>query len=294
MSVKKANFLLVLVSLAWGSSYLFTKTAVAELAPFTLIAYRFLLAFFITALVFWKKIKKTNKETIVASAVLGLLMAVICILFGYALRITDASVAGFLIATSVIFVPMLVAMYTRQLPSRQVVIGGTITIIGLTLFSINGTFTISEGMILCLITAFLYAIHIIMINRVTQKIDSLQVGVYQLFFCGVFSFIGALMIEPLKLPVSALGWGSLIMLALVASAFAVIVQAVAQQHTTAVSAGFIFSLEPIFAAILAFAFLGERMTLQEWIGAIFIFIGVLAANYVPKKLRDIQQATNSM
>ena len=294
MSVKKANFLLVLVAIAWGSSYLFTKTAVAELAPFTLIAYRFLLAFFITALVFWKQIKKTDKQTLVISSILGLLMAVICILFVYALRITDASVAGFLIAISVIFVPILMAIITRQLPSRQVVIGGTITIIGLALFSLNGTFTISVGMILCLITAFLYAIHIIMINRVTQKMDSSQIGVYQLFFGGVFSLIGALIIEPLQLPVSVLGWGSLIMLAVVCSAFAIIVQAVAQQHTTAVSAGFIFTLEPIFAAVLAFAFLGERMTIQEWIGAIFIFIGVLAANYIPSKVRKAQQTTNSI
>ena len=291
MSIKKANFLLVLVTVAWGASYLFTKTAVAELAPFTLIAYRFLLAFFITALVFWGHIKKTNKETILASAVQGLLMAVVCILFAYALRVTEASVAGFLIATTVIIVPMLMVGITRKLPSRQIVIGGVVTLMGLALFSLKGSFSVSAGMVLCLITAFLYAVHIILNNQFVQKINSLQLGVYQLFFTGFFSLIGALINEPLVLPQTSAGWGSLIMLAIFCSAFAIIVQSIAQQHTSAVSTGFIFSLEPIFAAMFAFAFLRERMDTQEMIGALFIFAGVLAANYTPSKTKRLVQAT---
>lgn len=289
MSIKKANFLLVLVTVAWGASYLFTKTAVAELAPFTLIAYRFLLAFFITALVFWKQIKKTNKETILASVVQGFLMAVVCILFAYALRVTEASVAGFLIATTVIIVPMLMIGITRKLPSRQIVIGGVVTLMGLALFSLKGSFSVSVGMVLCLITAFLYAVHIILNNQFVQKINSLQLGVYQLFFTGFFSLIGALINEPLVLPQTSAGWGSLIMLAIFCSAFAIIVQSIAQQHTSAVSTGFIFSLEPIFAAMFAFAFLGERMDNQEIIGALFIFAGVLAANYTPPKTKRLVQ-----
>ena len=291
MSMKQANFLLVLVTVAWGASYLFTKNAVAELAPFTLIAYRFLLAFFITALVFWKQIKNTNKATILASAVQGLLMAVVCILFAYALRITEASVAGFLIATTVIIVPMLMVAITRKLPSRQIVIGGCVTLIGLALFSLKGSFSVSVGMVLCLITAFLYAVHIILNNQFVQKINSLQLGVYQLFFTGFFSFIGALINEPLVLPQTQKGWGSLIMLAIFCSAFAIIVQSIAQQHTSAVSTGFIFSLEPIFAAMFAFAFLSERMDTQEIIGALFIFAGVLAANYTPSKTKQVVQTT---
>ena len=291
MSMKQANFLLVLVTVAWGASYLFTKNAVAELAPFTLIAYRFLLAFFITALVFWKQIKNTNKATILASAVQGLLMAVVCILFAYALRITEASVAGFLIATTVIIVPMLMVAITRKLPSRQIVIGGGVTLIGLALFSLKGSFSISVGMVLCLITAFLYAVHIILNNQFVQTINSLQLGVYQLFFTGFFSLIGALINEPLTLPQSSKGWGSLIMLAIFCSAFAIIVQSIAQQHTSAVSTGFIFSLEPIFAAMFAFAFLSERMDTQEIIGALFIFAGVLAANYTPSKVKQVAQTT---
>ena len=285
MSQQKANLLLVLVTVAWGASYLFTKTAVQEIAPFTLIAYRFLLAFAITAIVFWKQIRRPSKQTIIASAIQGFLMAVVCILFAYALVVTDASVAAFLLATTVIMVPLFMVIWTRKLPTKQVVLGGAITLSGLALFSLDGTFVVSAGMIICLITAALYAVHIIANNHFTQQHDSLQLGVYQLFFVGLFSFIGALFVEPIRLPETAQGWGAVVMLAIVCSAFAIIVQSIAQQHTNAVSTGFIFALEPIFAAIFAYVFLHERLSTQEWMGAAFIFMGVLAANYVPVKSR---------
>ncbi|WP_274307167.1 DMT family transporter [Solibacillus daqui] len=288
MSIKKANFLLVLVTVAWGASYLFTKTAVMELEPFTLIAYRFLIAFVITAIVFWKRIKQVTAQTILASSLLGSIMALVCILFGYALRITDASVAGFLIATTVIIIPLLMIGITRKLPTRQVITGGIITLVGLGLLSLKGSFSISFGMALCLITAFLYAVHIILNNHFVLKHDSLQLGVFQLFFTGFFSLIGALLNEPLVLPQTANGWGSLFMLAIFCSAFAIILQSIAQKYTNAVSTGFIFSLEPIFAAMFAFVFLNERMNGQEMLGALFIFVGVLAANYTPPKVRKLQ------
>lgn len=288
MSIKKANFLLVLVTVAWGASYLFTKTAVMELEPFTLIAYRFLLAFFITAIIFWKRIKQVNRQTIWASSLLGFVMAVVCILFAYALRVTEASVAGFLIATTVIIVPLLMIGITRKLPTRQVVTGGIITLVGLALFSLKGSFSISFGMALCLITAFLYAVHIILNNHFVQQHNSLQLGVFQLFFTGFFSLIGAVFTEPLVLPQTANGWSALFMLAVFCSAFAIILQSIAQKHTNAVSTGFIFSLEPIFAAMFGFIFLSERMDSQEMLGALFIFAGVLAANYTPSKVRKLQ------
>ena len=289
LSLGKANLLLVLVTVAWGSSYLFTKNAVEELSPFTLIAYRFLIAFFVMALVLWKQIRKTNLQVILASSLQGLLMGIVCILFAYVMSIMDASVAAFVMSTTVIIVPILMVIITWTLPTRQVALGGVVTLIGLALFSLKGEFTLSAGMLICLLTAFLYAVHIICNNYFSQRMDSLQLGVYQLFFTGFFSLIGALFVEPLRMPSSAVGWGSLVMLALFCSAFAIIGQSIAQQYTTAVSTGFIFALEPIFAAVLAFVFLSERMSGQEIVGALLIFVGVLAANYTPKKVKHLSE-----
>lgn len=106
---------------------------------------------------------------------------------------------------------------TRKLPTRQVVTGGIITLAGLALFSLKGSFSISFGMALCLITAFLYAVHIILNNHFVQQHDSLQLGVFQLFFIGFFSLIGAVFTEPIVFPQTVNGWSSLFMLTIFCS-----------------------------------------------------------------------------
>ena len=45
MNTKRAEMLMLLVTFCWGSSYLFMKEGLTSIGPFTLIAYRFLIAF---------------------------------------------------------------------------------------------------------------------------------------------------------------------------------------------------------------------------------------------------------
>lgn len=80
----QANFLIVLVALFWGSTYFLTKMAVAELEPFNLTALRFGTAFIITALFFFKRIRKADRTVIKYSIILGVLavIAVLSMTFG--------------------------------------------------------------------------------------------------------------------------------------------------------------------------------------------------------------------
>lgn len=61
------------------------------------------------------------------------------------------------------------------------------------------------------------------------------------------------------------------------SAYGFVVQTVVQQYTTPENTGFLFSLEPIFAAIFSFIFLHEKLTEMGYLGAIFILAGVFTA-----------------
>jgi drug/metabolite transporter (DMT)-like permease len=53
------------------------------------------------------------------------------------------------------------------------------------------------------------------------------------------------------------------------------VQVFFQKLTDTTRAGLIYSLEPVFAAILAYLFLGELLTFRGLIGAGFIFIALI-------------------
>lgn len=289
MTTKQANFLFLLATIGWGASYLFTKYAVAETLPFALVTYRFAIAFIITFLIFRKKLLPTNRGTLVASFLLGLILCGTFSSFGFAMQTANPASAGFLMSTTVIFVPMIVMLATRKLPTRQVVIGTVVTLVGLALFSLKSGIDLEIGMLYCLLTAVLYAVHIVTNNYFAHKYDTLQLGIYQLGFTAVFGLIAMLMWEPVSYPTSTKGWTSLLLLAIICTAFGLVIQSLAQDATSAETTGFIFALEPIFAAVFAFIFLGEVLQGQEWIGALLIFTGVLVANYTPKKHTSTQE-----
>ena len=84
----------------------------------------------------------------------------------------------------------------------------------------------------------------------------------------------AVIFEKPHLPETAEVWQSIIFLSIFCTGIAFIVQAVAQQYTTASHVGIIFTLEPVFAGIVAFFLAGEVLTVKAYIGAA-LMIGAL-------------------
>lgn len=69
----------------------------------------------------------------------------------------------------------------------------------------------------------------------------------------------SLLIERPHLPTTAATWAAALFLGLLCSGVAFVVQTVQQQYTTASHVGLIFTLEPVFASIVAFVLGGERL-----------------------------------
>lgn len=278
MTQKKANFILATVSLAWGLSYLLMKLGVQGIPPFNMTALRCGIAFLVTAFIFFPKIRKVDVKTLKYSAICG---ALLCGLFTgllYGLKSTTASSAGFLTSTTVIMVPILLAIITRKLPNSKIMLGVIIVSAGLLLLTSGNRFALDIGSVYCLVAALMYAIHIIVSNRFVREVDSLQLGIYQLGFAALFASVGMLVFEQPVLPSTPVHWVAVLGLALICSAYGFVMQSITHKYTTPESVGFLFSLEPVFSAIFAFAFLNEIMGLQGYIGAGLILMGVFIAN----------------
>lgn len=282
MSKQLANLLFVVATIGWGSSYLFTKFAVAELQPFTLLALRFGIAFIVAYVFFFKRLIAVSARTLGASVLLGGVMCAMFTMFNYVLQTVNPSTAGFLLATTVIFVPLVSMIFTHKLPQRQIVLGALVTLTGLCIFMFNGSLAFDTGSLLCIVTAMLFALHLVINNFFARHHDSLQLGVYQLGFAALFGAILMMRFETVQLPQTSLGWMSLLVLAVVCSAFGFVVQSVAQKYTSAEETGFILALEPIFSAVFAYLVLGEILAWRELFGAFIIFGGVLVASHQPK------------
>lgn len=277
MSRSKADFLLFTAAFVWGSSYGFMKMGAETMPPICIAALRCLFAFFLLLPFFGKRMRKTDRETLKYSAVTGLLIAGVFIGVIYGVIGTSASTAGFLISTSVIMVPILHALWIRRLPSLSIITGTLIVTAGLILLNGVTSITLDKGFVLCLLAAFLYALDILFTNTFVSRVDSLLLGIWQMGFAGLIAGTASFLWETPVLPSTLTEWTAVLGLAVFSSAYGFTIQAVAQEYTTPERAGFIFSLEPVFAAVFAFLFLGESMGKGELAGAALILLGVWAA-----------------
>ena len=119
-SQQKADRMIALVSVAWGSSYLLMKIGLDGIPPFSMVALRFGLAFAAVALLFRRQLRGTAASTLAGGALLGLLLFGVFGLLMYGLKTTSASTAGFLTSTTVVFVPVLQALLVKRLPPFRV------------------------------------------------------------------------------------------------------------------------------------------------------------------------------
>lgn len=291
----KADLMLLIVTIFWGASYLLTKVGLNNLEPFNLTALRFVIAFCASALVFYKHILKLDMKTVKYAFVLALILFGVFISMTFGLEFTSATNAGFLASLTVVFIPIISGLFMNQKIEKKLIICVCFAIVGIALLTLNNELSINTGDILIIICALLFAVHVIVTGIYTQNVDSINLSVLQLGFAGLFSLGFSLFTETIKLPNTNISWFAVLFLSILCTAVGYIIQTIAQQYTSATHTGLIFSLEPVFSAILAYIFLGEVLPLKGYIGGVILLSSVLIAeiNFKGKDKNmdsDVEQA----
>lgn len=276
----QANFLIVLVALFWGSTYFLTKMAVEELEPFNLTALRFGTAFIITALFFFKRIRNADRTVIKYSIILGVLAVIAVLSMTFGVQYTTASNAGFLISLSVVMIPLISVVVLKKKIKAKLLLSVVLATIGIVCLTLNEQLTINKGDILCILCAASFAVQVLIMERIPKTADSVAIGALQLGITAVVNFILSFFLENFTVPSDLKVWGVIVILGVFCTAFCYIIQIYALKNTSAIQAGIILSLEPVFSAIFAYIFLGELLSKQGYIGAILLFISVILAGIV--------------
>lgn len=277
----RADGILILVTLCWGVSYLLMDISLVELDPFTLNAFRFLGAFAIAALISFKKIKTVNKKTLKYSLLVGFALVFVYIGATFGVKYTSLSNSGFLCALTVIFTPILGWIFFRKSPGKKLTFVVILCFVGIALLTLGDDFSINmnhlKGDLLCLMCAVAYAVDLLLTEKAVshEEVDAYNLGVFQLGVTGTLNLIMAFIVETPQLPETGQVWGAVIFLSVFCTGVAFVLQPVAQQYTTASHVGVIFTLEPVFAAIVAYFFAGEVLSAKAYIGAVLMLASIL-------------------
>ncbi|HVI39039.1 MAG TPA: DMT family transporter [Anaerovoracaceae bacterium] len=271
----KADFMLLLVTMFWGASCLLTKIGLGGIQEFNLIALRFLIAFLLSAIVFWKKIRKLDIKTVKYASILSGILFAVYVFNTFGVKYTTVSNAGFLTCLEGVFIPIIAFFCLKQIPERKVIISICFAFLGICLLSLNDKLMFNIGDILCIICSLSFAAYIIVTGILTRGVDSVSLGVLQLGFVGLYSLIFSFIFEDPMFPATSQSWLIVLSLSIFCTGIAFIVQMVAQKYTTPVHTGLIFSLEPVFAASFAFLFANEILKARGYIGGLLMVASII-------------------
>ncbi len=265
--------LLVLVTAVWGITFVQIKDALELYPLFAFLAVRFAIAVAVLAVPAARRVRSLGLDGAVAGVLLGGLLAA-----GYALQTaglarTTVSAAGFVTGMYVVFTPVFGYVLFRIRAPRAVWLGVALAVLGLAMLSgVSAGSTVGD--LLVLAGAALYALQIALMERFAPRYDPLAFTTAEMAAAFVGFTIVAVAAGQIEIPRGATVWAALLVTGIFASAIAFLVQAWAQQRTSATQTALVFSLEPVWAGIFGFALAGDRLGAIGWAGCAVILAGI--------------------
>jgi drug/metabolite transporter (DMT)-like permease len=275
-----ADAVLFGVSVFWGTSFAIIKEALGETPPENLLFLRFFLACLVLLPVGWRRRKTWSGEFLKPGILIGFFLFTAFFTQAWGLVFTTASRSGFLTGLSVIFVPLLSICIFRHMPPRPTLLGAGLAFFGLYLLTSADriqALPFNRGDLLTLISAVFWAAHILALGRFSPGGDTFWLTFVQLVTSCVGSLGWVSLTGKLDLRVSIGVWGAATYLAVFCTLLAYLGQTWAQARTAPTRTAIILSMEPVFAALFAWFWLGERMGLWGWMGAGLILGGIFLA-----------------
>jgi len=270
-----ADFLLLVTTFFWGTTFVIVKQAVEQVGVFPFLAQRFSLAFLILLLICLITRRPFRKDYFKAGIILGTLLFGSFAFQTMALLYTTASNTAFLTGLNVVLVPVLGSVFLKQSLHRSVKLGVILAVAGLYLLCTKGSWSFNGGDILAMTCAVCIALHLLFTGRFARTNDVYWLTTVQI---GVVAFFSTLIAKGSGNEI--LVWHHQILWALVicvlfATIFAFLVQTSMQRFTSSTHTALIFCMEPVFAALYAYWAIGERFGTRGLLGAFLILTGMV-------------------
>jgi drug/metabolite transporter (DMT)-like permease len=280
----RADIALTITAFIWGSTFVVVKDALLDVSVFVYLAVRFAMAAVVLAVIFWRSVRAMDRAAIWAGAQIGFFMFA-----GYAfqttgLQFTSPSKAAFITGSSVVIVPIALALFGGRRLNAWIWAGAAAALAGLYFLTVppEGFHGLNAGDPIVFGCAVAFAVHMIFIARYVQKHSVGALAVVQVATTAILSTIAIPIASAVHLEQPHWRWSStmvfaILVTALGSTAFGFTAQTWAQQYTSPTHTAILISLEPVFAAATSWFVAHEHLSARIWIGAALIFLGIMLA-----------------
>jgi drug/metabolite transporter (DMT)-like permease len=272
---------LLAVAAAWGSTFFLTKDLLTRMDVADYLALRFLIASVALILVHPPAISRLSRLDRGRAVALGITYGIAQLVQTEGLRHTSASVSGFVTGMYVVFTPLLAAVILRHKIGRWAWVAVILATVGLGVLSLRGL-SMGTGELLTLASAGLYALHIIGLGAWSTPQNAFGLSSLQMVVITLVCAVGALP-GGFTVPGSGADWASVIYMALIAGALALIVQTWAQAHLNPTRAAIAMTMEPVFASAFAVLFGSESVTWRMLVGGALVLSAMYLVELAPRR-----------
>jgi drug/metabolite transporter (DMT)-like permease len=268
-------FFLILTTIFWGGSFLFTKIGLREIPPLLFVFLRFTLAALIMLIVFARRIATLDRGILLRGMIVGIALGLANISFVFGIKDTSISRAGVLNNLFVLFIPIITKLAWKDRVGRTNLAGIALAAIGIWLLATGGGAGFNRGDLLSTICAFFIACHIISVSKALRDDDVCLVSLVQFATVAGMAGLTVLLTPHSHADPSVTAMLTVVYCAIFPTVLCFTLQNMFQRYVTPTRAGLIYTLDPVWSLLAGFFVLGERLNPQEWVGCGVIFAAVL-------------------
>ena len=302
----KSTILLIFAAIVWGGGFIATKWTLVDFDPYWSNSLRFIVAaVFIAPFLGYQALKKEKSTETIKGHIqknfkkrdlqfyLWPLLCAVILYFSMqaqtiGLKYTTTAKSGFITALYAFFVPILLMLFVGARYQKTYWALLASSLFGIALLCDLDFNSFNQGDAWTLLCSLLFALHILITARVTNRYHPVELNGYQCLFVALISIPFALGMEGIP-NIESLFTGSLLefpsplwgflFLGILSSNLAFSIQAYAQKTIAPHIIGLILLLESVFAAILGYLLLDEKLSMMAISGCTLLLISLLL---VPK------------
>lgn len=289
------SLILLLTATIWGISFVSQSVGVKYVGPFTFNGLRLLMGGLVLLPLIAVRSRMNPAPAgesshrppgryidLRAGVLCGLCLFAASSLQQIGIQYTTAGKSGFITAFYIILVPV-ISLFLGQKCSPLIWAAVVIAMAGLYLISIREGFSIGRGDLLTFACAFIFAVHILLIDRFAPLADGIRMSCIQFFTAGLISMIFVAVFERTTFSGRALvdAWMPLCYSGIMSAGVGYTLQIVGQKGLNPSVASLLMSMESCISAIAGWLILGQALSGRELAGCALMMLAIILADLLP-------------
>ena len=287
--------LMLVTSLLWGGNFVVAKTLVAHASPMTLTMVRWFIAVIVLVPLVWWKEKKLvpAKAALVPLFLMGITGVALFNIFQFlALERTTSTNAGLISTMNTMSIALFSFAFLKEKINGLQLLAMTLSFIGVVLVLSKGdlqlllNFQLNTGDLWMVAAVCVWGLYSVCSKWAMKTTSPLMATLY----AGVFGVLTLAPFTSTEFTFSNINPSfilSLLYTGIISTVVCMVLWNMGVQQLGATTSGIFLNFNPIFTALLAFFFIGEKLSWLQGIGGLIVIMGCYLFTHFKTKMPQV-------